>query len=64
MSINLSYRAILNIKGSDYCSVINLISKNEAIKLLQNAIVEHYKLKNKYKNFESINKNGKNFKNW
>ena len=60
MSINLSYIAILNIKGSDYCSVINLISKNEAIKLLQNAIVEHYKSKNKYKNFESINKNGKN----
>ena len=63
MSINLSYIAILNIKGSDYCSVINLISKNEAIKLLQNAIVEHYKLRNKYKSFESINKNGKNLKN-
>ena len=63
MSINLSYIAILNIKGSDYCSVINLISKNEAIKLLQNEIVEHYKLKNKYKSCESINKNGKNLKN-
>ena len=29
--------AILNIKGSDYCCIINLISKNEAINLMQNA---------------------------
>ena len=28
--------AILNIKGSDYRSVISGISKNEAIKLIQN----------------------------
>ena len=37
MSINLSDIDILNIKGSDYCRIISLISKNEAIKLLQNA---------------------------
>ena len=37
MSVNLSDIAILNIKGSDYCCIISLISKNEAINLLQNA---------------------------
>ena len=37
MSINLSNIAILNIKGSDYICIISLISKNEAINLLQNA---------------------------
>ena len=37
MTINLSDIAILNIKGSDYCCIISLISKNEAIELLQNA---------------------------
>ena len=37
MSINLSDIAILNIKGSDHCSNISLISKNEAINLIQNA---------------------------
>ena len=36
-SLNLSYIAILNIKGSDYCCIISLISKNEAIKSMQNA---------------------------
>ena len=35
--LNLRDIAILNIKGSDYCCVISLISKNEAINLLQNA---------------------------
>ena len=35
--LNLSDIAILNIKGSDYCCIISLISKNEAINLLQNA---------------------------
>ena len=34
MSINLSDIAILNIKGSDYCCIISLISTNEAIKLI------------------------------
>ena len=37
ISINLSDIAILSIKGSEYCSIINLISKNKAINLLQNA---------------------------
>ena len=37
MSANLSDIAILNIKGSDYGCIISLISKNEAINLLQNA---------------------------
>ena len=37
ISIDLSNFAILNIKGSDYCCIIGLISKNEAINLLQNA---------------------------
>ena len=37
MSVNLSDIAILNIKGFDYCYIISVISKNEAIKLLQNA---------------------------
>ena len=37
MSINLTDTAILNIKGFDYCCIISLISKNEAIKLLRNA---------------------------
>ena len=37
MSMNLSDIAILNIKGSDYRYVISLISKNEAINLMQNA---------------------------
>ena len=36
MSINFSNIAILNIKGSD-CCIISLISKNEAMNLLQNA---------------------------
>ena len=38
MSENLSNIAILNIEDSDYCCIIiSLISKNEAMKLLQNA---------------------------
>ena len=37
MSINLSDIVILNIKGSDYRCIISLISKNEAINLMQNA---------------------------
>ena len=36
MSMNLSDIAILNIKGSDYHCIISLISKNEAISLMQN----------------------------
>ena len=37
MSMNLSDITVLNIKCSDYCRIISLISKNEAINLLQNA---------------------------
>ena len=34
MPRNLSDIAILNIKGADYCRIINGISKSEAIKLM------------------------------
>ena len=37
MSINLSDTAILNIKGSLYHSTIRIISKNEAINVMQSA---------------------------
>ena len=37
MSINVSDIAILNIKGSDSRCIISLISKNEAINVMQNA---------------------------
>ena len=37
MSINLNDIAIFNIKGSDYHCIISLISKNDAINLMQNA---------------------------
>ena len=37
MSISLNDIAILNIKGSDDGCIISLISKKEAIKLIQNA---------------------------
>ena len=47
MSMNLSDIAILNIKDSNYRCIISLISKNEAINLMQNADLtkkaEHYK---------------------
>ena len=36
MSMNLSNIAIFNIKGSDYRCIISLISKTEAINLMQN----------------------------
>ena len=37
MTIILTNIAILNIKGSDYTCVTSLISKNDAINLMQNA---------------------------
>ena len=37
MSMNLNDIDILNIKGSDYRCIISLISKTEAIKLMQKA---------------------------
>ena len=47
MSTNFSHIAILNIKVSDYPCIISLISKNEAINLMQNADLTekagHYK---------------------
>ena len=45
MSIKFSNIAILNIKVSDYCCIISLISKNEAINLMQN--VENCKFEKK-----------------
>ena len=46
--MNLSDIAILNIKCSDSHCIISLISKNEAINLMQNADLtkrmEHYKI--------------------
>ena len=44
--MSLSSIAILNIKGSNYCCIISLISKHEFINLTQNADLiktEHYK---------------------
>ena len=35
--MNLSDIAISNLKGSSYCFIVSLISKNEAINLMQNA---------------------------
>ena len=37
MPMNYSNIVILNIKGSDYCCIISLISKDVAVKLMQNA---------------------------
>ena len=37
MSVNLSDIAVLNIKGSDNRCITSLITKNEAINLMQNA---------------------------
>ena len=37
MSMNLRDIALLNLEGSDYRCIISLISKYEAIKLMQNA---------------------------
>ena len=42
MSINLSDIATLNIKGSNYCCIISLISKIKAMNLLPKK-AEHYK---------------------
>ena len=48
MSMNLSDIVILNIKGADYCCIINEISKTEAINLLKKKLIslekaKHYK---------------------
>ena len=63
--MDLSNIAILNIKGSDYGCIINLISKNETVNIMRNADltekVEHYKTKS---NFEAanLNENAENYK--
>ena len=44
--MNLTDVAILNIKGSDCRCIISLISKNEAIKLIQNADLTEKRLSN------------------
>ena len=36
MYMNLSDTAIVNMKGSNYCCIVSLINKNEAINLMQN----------------------------
>ena len=47
LSINLSDISILTIEGSEYRCIISLISKNLAVKSMQNADLtenaEHYK---------------------
>ena len=48
MSMSFSDIAILIIKGSDYKSIIILISKNEAINLMLNADLTE-KVKHKFK---------------
>ena len=35
--MNLSDTAVLNIKSTDYCCIISVISKNETTNLMQNA---------------------------
>ena len=50
MSMRLRVIAILNTKGSDYCSIVSLISKNGAINLLQNADLTKKKIISIYKN--------------
>ena len=37
ISVNLTDIAIFNIQGCDYRCIISLISKNEAINVMQNA---------------------------
>ena len=60
MSINLSNIAFLNIKGHDYCCIISLISKNEAITLMQNAdLTEKSETLENIKNLFSYIKVGK-----
>ena len=37
LMVSMNLNDILNIKGSNFCCIISLISKNEAIRLLLNA---------------------------
>ena len=57
--MNLCDFTILNIKYSDYCCIISGISKNEAIKLMQNAdlhlcLLSHIKMGKKILTFGDI----------
>ena len=66
MSMSLSNIAISDIKFSDYCCISILISKAEAINLMQNADLTEKKqkfIKSKTKSdFEALNLNGKSKK--
>ena len=56
--MNLGNVALLNIKDFDYYCMISLISKSEAINLLQNAdLTENKRNIIKHKKFISIYKN-------
>ena len=58
MSVNFSNIAILNIRGPCYRYVISLISKNEAIKLMQNPDLTEKRNIIKHKKFIFIYKSG------
>ena len=58
--MNFSNIDFLNIKGSDYRCIISLISKNEAINLIQNVdLTEKNQIIIKHKNLLSHIKTGK-----
>ena len=59
MSMNISDIVILNIKGSDYYCIISLISKNEAMILMQNVDLTKKWNNMKHKNLLSNIKLGK-----
>ena len=59
ISMNLSNISILNIKSSDYCCIISVISKNEAISVMQNAVLTKTQNIIKHKNLLSHIKMGK-----
>ena len=62
LTINLSDIAILKLKGPNYCCIDSLISKNEALNVLQNADQTRKAgslLIKKYGKNENIYKNGK-----
>ena len=52
--MNFSNIAILKIKGSSYCCIISLISKNEAINLMQKKFIIIYKNGKKILTFGDI----------
>ena len=59
MPMNLSDICILNIKGSDYCCIVRLIGKNEAINLMQNVdLTEKSRTLSNIKKLIFVYKNG------